>query len=249
MKAAKAKDYIKNWQGCDIAQLVNHFHFFSKKANGDVQQERVKSMVFEGKVLKSDSITSLTLHMALKGKRSANGKLTFAPILEVSKTDDEVTYLEASRLMDSDDVYADLVPYAFKEVVSRNWLLKNSSDIDDLFLAYQPNPKGDKPQLQRLLRYHINGDTNALLFEVVKMDGVRKKLKEIILHLGADMNKASDQNEFTFTPVIELKTKKLSEETLLAIARLGLRSSGTITTDDDDGILFEYLKPCPATCN
>lgn len=250
MDTKMASDYIENWQRCDIAQLVNHFHFMEKGKSGDLQQKRLESMIMDGKALstlKSVAIKSLTLHMALSKKKAVNGKVTFQPILEVSKADDSADF-SPFRPLASDDSHSGLVPDAFKEAVNRNWLLTDSSAVDDLFLAYKPTEKHETPQLQRLLRYHISKKTNTLLFDVLTMKEVQQNLKAINLYMGADMNKLSDKAEFTFTPVIELRLKKLDDKTLLKIARKGLRSASGLAKDDD-GILFEYLKPCPATCN
>ncbi|MCE7993479.1 MAG: hypothetical protein HEP71_15940 [Roseivirga sp.] len=244
-------DHIENWQCCDIAQLVNHFHFMEKDKSGDLQQMRLGALVLEGEalsLLKSDSLKSLTLHMALTKKEAVNGEATFAPILEVCKEGG----LEGSATFkpySSDAPYSGLVPGVFKEAVNRNWLLIDSTLVDDLFLAYKPTEKNQIPQLQRLLRYHISKKTNTLLFDVLTMKGVQDNLKAIDLYMGADMNKLDDKGAFTFTPVIVLRTKKLDDETLLAIAKKGLRSFGGLTDDDDDEVLFEYLKPCPSTCN
>lgn len=246
-----ATDHIQNWQSCDIAELVYHFHFMEKDKSGDLQQKRLRAMVLEGEALsrlKSIPLKELTLHMALSEKQAVNGEVTFAPILEVSKEGDPGT-TATFRPYSSDEPYSGLVPGAFKEVVNRNWLLTDASQVDDLFLAAKSSEKNETPQLQRLLRYQISEKVNTLLFEVLALEGVQKKLKGLYLHLGADMNKMNDKTEFTFTPVIELRTKKLDDHTLLAIARKGLRSAGGLGKDDDDGIFFEYLKPCPSTCN
>lgn len=251
MDTKTAADNIENWQRCDIAQLVNHFHYMNKEKSGGLQQERLESMVLEGEALnsfKSVPIKSLTLHMALNTAQSINGEVSFGPILETSKSDASSDFTPFS-IYQEDDPYSGLVPGAFKEAVNRNWLLTDSSMVDDLFLAYKPTEKKKAPQLQRLLRYHISKKTNTLLFEVLTMEEVRANLKSIHLYMGADMNKANDMAEFTFTPVIELRTKKLDDKTLLAIAKKGLRSAGGLTKDDDDGILFEYMMPCPSTCN
>lgn len=251
MKATKAKDYIKNWQRCDIAELVYHFHFMEKDKSGDLQQKRLRSMILEGEALShlnSVPAKELTLHMALSKKKAVNGEVTFAPILEASKGGEAVATARF-RPYSSDDPYSGLVPGAFKEAVNRNWLLTDASQVDDLFLAAKSSKKKETPQLERLLRYHINEKVNTLLFEVLALEGVQKNLKGLYLHMGADMNKVNDKTEFTFTPVIELRTKKLDDNTLLAVARKGLRSAGGLGKDDDDGILFEYLKPCPSTCN
>lgn len=251
MEALKAQDNVRNWQRCDIAQLVNHFHEM-REATGDFQQVRLKCVALKGEalgILKSGIISDMTLHMALKKEQSVNGAISFEPVLEVAKSDNSVAFASFSPF-DNDLPLTELVPYAFKEAVTRNWLLTDANGVDDLFVAYKPKAeKGSIPELQRLLRYYISGKTNSLLFNVLNMEEVRKEMKGVHLHLGADMNKAYDRSEFTFTPVVELRTGKLSEKTLLEIAKAGLRSSVGINASGDDSILFEYLRPCPSTCN
>jgi hypothetical protein len=119
MDSKRAKNNIRNWQRCDIAQLVNHFHKMENLSEG-IQQTRLESMVLHGSglaELKAGPVHSLTLHMALKEEQSVNGEIGFEPVLEMSKGAGPSDFVNFSNASD-DQAYAGLVAYW----TMQNWL-------------------------------------------------------------------------------------------------------------------------------
>lgn len=253
MNTQEATDRVGNWQKCDVSQLVNHFHFYESESS-PIQQKRVESLRLEeggiDYLRTTGNIESITFEMGLSSEGSENGQLTFAPVWSVRSAGVE-GFVPFEFTKPEQQLGLNLVPGIFKDMVSRNWMNLDPSLIDDLFLANKPSKSGKTTGLQRLLYYHFSVKNNPVFFHVFRLDEVREKLKGIYLFPGADFNKMNDRSEYTFSPVIQLVTKKLSAHALSEIARLSLRVSTGMgdSDDDDDSILFEYMMPCPSTCN
>lgn len=248
MQAEKANGYINNWKKCDIASLVNHFHFIDGEDSSS-QYQRIHSLGMEIEKLKAsliqDDVKSMAIHMGLTRARSKPEKLSFKPIFAVTNAKGEENFNGFSKV--GNELSHGIVPTPFKEALSQNWLSTEQTMIDDLFVAVVADKEA--PQLQRLHSYKISGQINELLFKVLTDKGIVEKMKGLYFHLGADMNKQADRYAFTFSPIIEVVTEALNDEELLRIAKLGLRSSISLSENEDDSIFIEYLKPCPSTCN
>lgn len=148
------------------------------------------------------------------------------------------------------------VPVNFLNAVSRNWMLLDPAQIDDLFMAHKPETTDNTPKrLQRLTKYDFNKGKNRLLFNKLKKLCESGKLRSFKMHFGADMNKLTLQDEYTFTPVIELGESINSQSTLeehfsdMRNAGLGKEDLPVLmlATNDEEpsSWLFEYIQPCP----
>lgn len=244
----------EKWKACDISQLVNHFHKLKES-----QYERLEALHLNAEDLtdlfnNGSELFSFDIKMGLKNKRSVD-KFSFRPTIKVNYANGKASLEKKFRFgLGAIPADASRVPYAFKEWMTKNWMELDSSLIDDAFVAFLPDknaPKTDKPGLpnpyKRLLSYHFTKSINKDFFEFLLT--YKGEINYLAFHLGIDKNKIEHKDQFNFSPVIEVNVSKktLSDDFIEKVHRWGLRSFET--KKDQEVVYYEYLAPCPSTCN
>jgi hypothetical protein len=263
---------IDFWKKCDVNKLVEHFHSYSRRTS---QYERLSMLSLKVDDLeelfpKDKNVTSFDISFALTNETSLTDQFTFKPIISVHY--DGLTSPSIQKEFQYGPVpinYNDAppvstgdapVPYEFKEWITQNWMELNINLIDDVFTASfadETSPKHksipEKRITQRLLAYYFTDKINNKLFSfVTSLKKDKASLSQFILHLGVDMNKFDHKDQFSFSPVFELRIKNASDAIKLLAYNLGLRTSALKkdgkVLNEDHPVYFEYGTPCPSTC-
>ncbi len=242
-KKEKKEDYSKHrrrWQREDMLQLSHHFHKITTDGEqytrtSDFKMDAADVKVFDA--MKND-IKHIEIHLGLK-KRDKK-KQTFFPILRVESKDGSEHYFKLDPIENSDerDRTTAEVPDLFKEMICKNWDEIDIHLIDDLFTARKIEVADDKrtESTVRVLHYKVN---DAMIESVIqKLKGIH----EISLYSGIDMNKFSNKELISFTPVLGFKytERNAPKETI------GLK--GVLEFMDGKEVFVEYSSPCPPTC-
>ena len=172
---------------------------------------------------------------------------------------------------EEDDVDAREVPQAYLDVVRQSWLNLDPSLIDDVFLKREREKSLRHTELKRLSSYPIHkSSSNHLLYQAIKEglpnvegDAPKGVLKDIIFHLGVDLNRLPLSDEFTFAPVIELKYSNglfnIESSIFKAFNQLGrisslprfvpgLSAKSGSSSGTPGSAFFDFLRPCPPFC-
>ena len=122
--------------------------------------------------------------------------------------------------------------------------------IDDVFVSTFEEGIGQLTPVmrtnKRVLAYHFSEYTNPNFFEFINK--YKARIKEFIFHLGVDMNKFNHHNVFAFSPVFEVHISDVSKDDIFHVHRLGFKSHAVGNTGVE-AVYFEYMSPCPPTCN
>lgn len=242
-KKVEQETYLKHrrrWGREDILQLSHHFHKITTNGTQYVRSSDFKMNPEEVKFfddMKND-IAHIEIHLGLK-KRDKK-KHTFFPILKVIDKQANKHYFKLDSIENPNERgrFLEEVPRTFKEMICKNWDKIDVHLIDDLFTARTKKEVGDHivESTVRVLHYKVN---NTMIETVIqKLKGIH----EITLYSGIDMNKFSNKELISFTPVLGFKYKgrNKNKETL------GLKS--VLEFLDGKEAFIEYSSPCPPTC-
>jgi len=240
-KKSQTETYLKHrrrWEREDMLQLSHHFHKittngtqYTRTSDFEMREEDVK--VFDE--IKGD-ITDIKIYLGLK--KSDKKKHTFFPILRITDKSEE-RYFKLDPIKNSKDnaQYFEEVPYIFKEMICKNWNEIDLHLIDDLFTARKKEVVNGKniESTVRVRYYQVN---NTMIETVIqKLVGIHG----ITLYSGVDLNKFSNKELISFTPVLGFKYKERNENK----ETLGLK--GVLEFSKDEAFI-EYSRPCPPTC-
>jgi hypothetical protein len=123
-------------------------------------------------------------------------------------------------------------------MICKNWDEIDVHLIDDLFTARKKEEVNGKQVIStvRVLHYKVN---DAMIENVIqKLKGIHG----ITLYSGIDMNKFSNKELISFTPVLGFKYTERNENK----ETLGLK--GVLEFMDGKEVFVEYSSPCPPTC-
>lgn len=273
------KTKIDLWKECDVNKLVEHFHRYDKrKDNGHGQVERLGMLSLDrekrgrlfpkktGAAGEKITITSFHISFGLDEKESPVDKFTFRPSITVVFSDNSMEHAEFDQDMPmegsqiSNEIHNNVVPSPFKEWLSKNWMELDVNLIDDVFVAFSNNPPlatGEKrlvpPRREplRLRGYHFTSKDNEEFWKF--MNDHLGSIDEFYFHLGIDMNKFGHKEEFSFSPVFEVIIPEPAHDVVVVrIHRYGLRSTQIVDKNGKvvgESVLYEYMKPCPSTCD
>jgi len=232
--------YTRRWEREEMLQLSHHFHKittdgkqYSRTSNFEMNSEDVKD--FEK--LKH-GIDLLEIYLGLK--KGNKKKQTFFPILKVTDIDKGKHYFKLDPIDDSnenDELYEE-VPGVFKDMVCKNWDEVDIHLIDDLFTARTKKKVGKRMvgTTERVLSYKVN---DIMIKNVIQnLIGING----ITLYSGIDMNKFSNKELISFTPVLGFKFEKRNKEK----EAIGLK--GVFEFAGGKEVFIEYTSPCPPTC-
>lgn len=239
----KSEDYSKHrrrWQREDILQLSHHFHKITTDGEQFTRTSDFKMDTADVKVFDSmkNDIKHIEIHLGLK-KRDKK-KQTFFPILKIidKKNNEQYFKLDPIENRDERDQSTAEVPGLFKEMICKNWDEIDVHLIDDLFTARKKEEVNGKQitSTVRVLHYKVN---DAMIESVIqKLNGIY----EITLYSGIDMNKFSNKELISFTPVLGFKFTERNEQK----ETIGLK--GVLEFVDGKEAFIEYSSPCPPTC-
>lgn len=231
--------YIRRWEREDMLQLSHHFHKITTNGKQYVRSCDFKMNSKEVKVFDDikSTIVHIEIHLGLK-KRNKK-KQTFFPILKVidEKNNKHYFKLDPKENTGERGGFYEEVPHTFKEMICKNWDEIDIHLIDDLFTARSKKKVKDRivESTVRVLHYKVNDKMIETVIQ--KLKGIH----EITLYSGIDMNKFSDKELISFTPVLGFKydERAKNKETL------GLK--GVLEFSKGEA-LIEYSSPCPPTC-
>jgi hypothetical protein len=261
---------IENWKQCDVLYLANHFHMLESKSKQFIRLDSVHldSTDIERLFIGKAEIQSIDISFGLSELVSPTHKLTFAPIIKIQFIDSinqEVAEFKPVMPKNEPGLADAKVPYPFKEALSKNWMELDTNLLDDIFMsrvkagsknAQDPNAKNaSQPffNVQRLHGYHFCCSKNEELFKYVNTN--RHILVQFIMYLGVDLNKFGDPYEFSFSPIFGLVFSSAPSEPQGLAKTLTVRSAKEITERlgreevTSTTVYFEYMKPCPSTCD
>jgi hypothetical protein len=242
-KKEKKEDYSKHrrrWQREDILQLSHHFHKIT--TSGEQYTRTSEFRMNKDDVEKFDkmknNIAHIEIHLGLK-KRDKK-KQTFFPILKVIGKEGNEDYFKLDPIENLEERvrFTAEVPDVFKEMICKNWDEIDTHLIDDLFTARKKDEVNGKKaeSTVRVLHYKVN---DAMIETVIqKLEGIHG----ITLYSGIDMNKFSNKELISFTPVLGFKYTERNENK----ETLGLK--GVLEFLDGKEAFIEYSSPCPPTC-
>lgn len=253
----KAEKAAKKWKQCDVSKLVRHFHQFGAQS----QYERLEAVHLTEESLDElfpigEKIKSLDIQLGTSEKRSPIKRFTFQPYATVTfenkKNPDPKPFTHG---IGGKPIDAQIVPYEFKEQLCKNWRELDINLMDDVFKANSKEKVQESdgaPSVRstpkRLLGYHFTKEINPVLLKV--LNERKTQIVDFIFHLGVDMNKFSAKDQFSFSPIFELRFANqpiLEEKQAFAYSlhKLGVRS---FETKGGDLVYLEYVLPCPSTC-
>ncbi|MFA0964080.1 hypothetical protein AB9P05_19890 [Roseivirga sp. BDSF3-8] len=145
---------------------------------------------------------------------------------------------------------ASSIPYQFMQNLCQNWLLADNLTLAQSFEAVIGGDTG-VGAYRRLNQYVLTaGNVNQALFDF--MVNGRHNLTALDLYFGLDKNKWGDYARFGFSIVVACHyTSQQPDEVLRGIAMRGVK---VMKAEPDAGVdsgyvaLFEYISPCPPTC-
>ncbi|MFY8037117.1 MAG: hypothetical protein ACOVMQ_08120, partial [Cyclobacteriaceae bacterium] len=141
------------------------------------------------------------------------------------------------------------IPYEIKEWLVTNWLEMDNRQLPDSFIACNEGIPSVNPVIpakrvfQRLHGYYFSETINSSIWKLINQS--RGHIQQFIFHLGIDMNKFNRKDFFNFAPVFEIHIDNLTDEDVLQIHRLNLRS---YQVGSKEVVYSDVLAPCPSTC-
>lgn len=227
------------WKQEPILNLANHFHKFDPVQN---QQIRLADFTMTAadlstfkEIIAAGHIQKMEMHLALAGS-AQNTVFTACMYLVVKhglNTQTAYFKLFPTEIIPilPPDQDSEIVPKIFKEMIASNWSGMDFHLIDDLFIAQKNN------QLLRVQYYWVGQ---------MMIDFINSELKPCAdtllgfkIYAGIDLNKFSNKETISFTPVLGFK---FPETDSLNFLGFGVK-------DCMAGELFmEYSLPCPPTC-
>lgn len=258
MNKEELKQCIINWEEGTAGSMVDHFNYFDlKPANGGGgQHRRMPCLILTDTQLSTlfnskKHIVNLAISLGLQIHKKQS---VFCPVIECfyDQGDPEITAFTFDSHAASQSTlrrsYTDSrIPELLAHTLCRNWLQLENNQLLTVFNRITSD------QTERVLSYKFRNEPvkvgeseNHRLLSF--MNNHLGNIKEFCFYLGVDLNKAGHRNQFSFSPVIEVKTNgQLSDDEVIRLHR-----EGTMTyyskSDDSELVFFEYISPCPATC-
>lgn len=267
---------IKHWKKCDVNNLAANFN---RLPSGGSQYERLSQVYLpEDHVEKlfpkateanPSPVESIAIRFALDAAMPNNAEFNFRPIISVKHTGITtplpIEFPFSFERKQTEPGPQAVVPHQFRDVINQNWIELDISLMDDVFTAALPdNCSGKNGAVieetrrvpKRLLAYIFkNGPKEEDRVNVGFLKFINENsgnIKELVLYLGADMNKYGHKDKFTFSPIIEviLKTTAGARRTQFfeSAHANGIRTIGAQNDLDKGYAYFEYMAPCPSTC-
>lgn len=230
---------ITNWRHESVLNLADHFHQLDPTTQ---QQRRVGAFRMKDtdlglfkEIIKSRTIRKIKMHLGLAAVAEPYN-FTASFFIEVAYNADATKYFplypvfkDITPLVKSYET--DIVPMIFKEVILKNWNEMNLHQIDDLFTATKD---------EQLLRVHYF-EIGTLMVEYINtvIANCLDDLEGISIYPGADLNKFSNKETISFTPVLGFK--------MTEAAGAKLMHEGFYNCIRGE-LFMEYSLPCPPTC-
>ena len=230
---------VEKWQSAEPGELAPNFHSL-KAVNGNLLDQQFVTVdswdLTDLAELQNSDIEAMFLWMALDDFQKST--ISFEPILEVETTTGTRKFLEFN-----DNVFQNLgqtepVPTPFVNNTRAVWRKLEPEKIAEAFT--NRNPKGS----ERVRYFKIEG---------VGLDWIKALLPYAIgfrILPGIDLNKATDDMEVTFVPIINITVPTISATGMTEAHGQNLHGFGwTVLEEGDDEVYFDYSRPCPPVCN
>lgn len=228
------------WKQESVLNLANHFHKFDSNVNQqlrvtDFRMTEADLVTFKG-IVSVGKVKRVEMHLALTGE-AQNNDFTVCMYLLVEHGETTTTtehfklYPKEKDQVSPTDPDSDIVPLIFKQMIANNWDEIDFHLIDDLFIAMKNS------QLVRVRHFKI-GD---LMIQYInnQLKPCVDTLLGVKIYAGVDLNKFSNKETISFTPVIGFH---FPEAIISNFQQVGIK-------DCIAGELFmEYSLPCPPTC-
>lgn len=237
-----------NWKNFPNTGLANCFYGKSDSAS---QFKRILKLEIPkddiDKINNAEkTLTKISIYMGLKSPYDMPPVATFSPVFEChfKETEEKLNAEMEPAKMDGSNLPTSIIPTELKDALTKNWKMLENHLIDDVFIAEKPDTETNEPERSRLLKYVMTDDENiSAINEISK----KEKIIEVHLLLGVDYNKFFLKDQFSFSPILEIRFDKDA----IPLDRIGyfhLQGVRFVRYEDYHSMFIEYIRPCPSTC-
>lgn len=223
-----------------VLSLADHFHYLKLD---DGQQKRLSEYQLDdsngqlaslNEIVRNNTITRIEMHMALEGAANLS-VFTSCMYMSVYHGNLAPTHFKLNPFeKPNPEIHlptTDIVPPIFKEMIATNWDEVDNHLIDDLFIAKNVNV------LERV-HYFLIGDAMTTFIDKM-LEDCSHNILDVKIYAGLDLNKFSNKETISFTPVLGFK---------LPIEMINsYQASGSANCLRGE-VLLEYSMPCPPAC-
>ncbi len=216
----------KIWACCPDDLLWQHF--FSDSTSPPLKHVRV--------LLKRDKLGSITnqplqISMTLSTTIPGKQEFTFKPKIEL---DSEGIYFPIKEKKGG----GESVDKCYKTMRKAEWFELRSNDIHRVFRIETPCKQCGDLKFKRLLCFKVNHIINTGLYNA--LNEKNSLINRVDFHMGVNKGNLRVEQRFEFTPIIQLKTKRLNR-----LDKQYFLENGFDFESGSEDPYFQRLHPCP----